>query len=108
MQDWRRDPVLAEAVRRIVGDFHPGRIYLFGSRAWGEPGRDADYDLLVVVDDGVDERRAQGRIATSLWGLTAAFDVIVRTRSWWETWSDTPCSLEEQIATEGVVLHDAT
>lgn len=103
----RRDPLLAEATARIVARFRPWRVYLFGSRAWGRPSRESDYDLLVVIDDDVDERRTQGRIAVSLWGLAGAFDVIVRSRSWWEAWSDTPCSLEEQIATEGVVLHDA-
>ena len=92
---------------RIVEGFHPTRIYLFGSRAWGTPGRDSDYDLLVVVDDDQDERRVAGRMALALWGVRAAFDIVVRTRSWWAEWSDTPCSLEERISTEGVVVHDA-
>jgi predicted nucleotidyltransferase len=105
--DWRADPVLAEARRRIVEGFRPSRIYLFGSRAWGTVRAESDYDLLVVVHQGEDERRLAGRMSMALWGLDAAFDIIVRTRSWWDTWSDTPCSLEERIATEGVVLHDA-
>jgi predicted nucleotidyltransferase len=101
------DKVLAEAIGRIVAGFRPQRIYLFGSRAWGCPQESSDYDLLIVVEDGEDERRLTGRIQLSLWGLRAPFDIIVRTRSWWKDWSDAPCSLEERIATEGVVLHDA-
>jgi predicted nucleotidyltransferase len=108
MPGWRDDAVLAEACRRIAAAVRPARIYLFGSRAWGRPGPDSDYDLLVVVSDaGADERRLQGHIATALWGLPAAFDVLVRTRAWWDEWSDTPCSLEERIANEGIVLQDA-
>lgn len=101
------DPVLAEAKRRIVERFKPTRIYLFGSRAWGKPHADSDYDLLVLVDRVADERRLAGEMSMALWGLSGAFDIIVRTCEWWDEWCDTPCSLEEQIATEGVILHDA-
>jgi predicted nucleotidyltransferase len=105
--DWQADPILMEARRGILEAFRPCRIYLFGSRAWGTPAAESDHDLLVVVDEEEDERRLAGRMTVALWGLGGAFDIVVRTRSWWDAWSDTPCSLEERIATEGVVLHDA-
>ena len=35
--------------RRIAGEFHPERIILFGSYAWGNPTPDSDVDLLVVL-----------------------------------------------------------
>ena len=34
---------------RIVREFQPDRIILFGSYAYGEPGDDSDVDLLVVL-----------------------------------------------------------
>ena len=34
---------------RIAGEFHPEKIILFGSYAWGKPGADSDVDLLVVL-----------------------------------------------------------
>ncbi|MGQ9919054.1 MAG: nucleotidyltransferase domain-containing protein, partial [Bryobacteraceae bacterium] len=34
-------------VRRIVRQFHPERVILFGSHARGEAGPDSDVDLLV-------------------------------------------------------------
>ncbi len=33
----------------IAKEFHPERIILFGSHAYGTPGEDSDVDLLVVL-----------------------------------------------------------
>jgi predicted nucleotidyltransferase len=35
--------------KRIVKEFNPERIILFGSYAYGEPGPDSDVDLLVIL-----------------------------------------------------------
>jgi len=35
--------------RRIAEEFHPQRILLFGSYAWGTPSPDSDVDLLVIL-----------------------------------------------------------
>ena len=42
--------LLDQVVQRIVARFHPHRIDLFGSYAYGEPTLDSDVDLLVVMD----------------------------------------------------------
>lgn len=42
---------LARVVRAIVRRFEPDAVYVFGSQARGEAGRDSDVDLLVVVPD---------------------------------------------------------
>ena len=34
--------ILPEIVRRLVDEFDPEEIILFGSRAWGEPRPDSD------------------------------------------------------------------
>ena len=41
--------VVRTMVRRIVRHFHPERIILFGSYAYGEPDADSDVDVLVVM-----------------------------------------------------------
>ena len=43
------DTVLQEMTRRLVAEFQPTQIFLFGSHAWGEPHEDSDVDLLVIV-----------------------------------------------------------
>jgi len=34
---------------KIVRDFQPERVILFGSHAYGNPGPDSDVDLLVIL-----------------------------------------------------------
>lgn len=40
---------IVELSERIAEAFHPQRIVLFGSHAWGTPTPDSDVDLLVVM-----------------------------------------------------------
>ena len=42
--------VVQEIVRRIVTEYRPKKIILFGSYAYGEPDGDSDIDLLIVKD----------------------------------------------------------
>ena len=34
---------------RIAGEYHPDKVILFGSRAYGTPHADSDVDLLVIL-----------------------------------------------------------
>ena len=43
------DPLLQTATQRLVTEFQPDQIWLYGSHAWGNPHDDSDVDLLVVV-----------------------------------------------------------
>ncbi len=45
LEEW-----LPEAVERVVEDFDPLKVILFGSLARGEAGYDSDVDLLVVFE----------------------------------------------------------
>ncbi len=40
---------IAELCDRIVEEFHPDKVILFGSYAYGVPNDDSDVDLLVVL-----------------------------------------------------------
>jgi predicted nucleotidyltransferase len=60
-----QDPMLREIVQRLVAELRPCRIYVFGSKAGGDSGKDSDYDLLLLVERPADlesaamERRAE-------------------------------------------------
>ncbi len=95
-----------EVVRRLVDEFHPESIYLFGSHAWGKPNTESDLDLLVIIAKS-SERPVQRavRAQRSLRGVKAAVDVLVKTRKEFEKYSSVKASLEAQITREGKLLY---
>ena len=102
------DPRLAEIVRRLVEAYRPERIYLFGSHARGEAGPDSDYDLLVVVPDDAPPERRRSRLAYEvLWGVGTAADVLVQSRSDFESRLHLRASLPATVRDEGRLLYAA-
>ena len=41
---------IRQVTKKIVKQFQPEKIILFGSYAWGEPNQDSDVDLFVVKE----------------------------------------------------------
>ena len=96
-----------EVVRRLVEEFHPETIYLFGSYAWGRPETGSDVDLLVIVKASRQRpiQRAV-RAQRSLRGVKAPIDVLVKTRREFQRHVPVKASLEAQITREGKVLYE--
>lgn len=63
---------------KIVKEFRPKKIILFGSRAWGTPGPDSDIDLF-VVKESENTRKTATAIDCALFPRTFAMDIIVYT-----------------------------
>ena len=95
-----------EVVRRLVDEFHPEAIYLFGSHAWGKPTDGSDMDVLVIVS-GSRQKPIQRavRAQRSLRGVKAPIDVLVKTRKEFELYTPVKASLEAQITREGKLLY---
>lgn len=100
--------VLDEIVRRLVEAYQPEQIYLFGSKARGDAGPDSDYDFLVVVSDDTPPERRRSRLAYErLWGTGTAADVLVWTKSYFESRLHLKASLSSTIMKEGIILYAA-
>jgi predicted nucleotidyltransferase len=98
--------VLPEIGRRLVEEFDPEEIILFGSRAWGHPRPDSDYDLFVVVaETHEDPARRAFRAHSCLSGLGISKDVIVSTLVRYDRFRRVPASLEAKIRDRGVMLY---
>ena len=95
--------VIRKYARAIADEFHPDKIILFGSHAYGAPGDDSDVDLLVIMPCP----NTHSQSVRIRWRLAAPFpmDLIVRTPA------DMKWRLEEResftttIMTEGKVLY---
>jgi predicted nucleotidyltransferase len=95
--------VIRRYARAIAEEFHPDKIILFGSYAYGTPHEDSDVDLLVVMPTR--DRHAQ--TVRIRWRLAAPFplDLLVRTPK------DMAWRLEEgesftKIVSQGKVLYE--
>jgi uncharacterized protein len=67
---------LPQAIDRLVREFDPLRIVLFGSHARGTASADSDIDLLVVVPAMGDKRELGVAMLRSLRGVRHPIDVI--------------------------------
>jgi predicted nucleotidyltransferase len=65
------------ALNRLVSQYHPARVVLFGSQARGDASDDSDVDLLIVFDEIDDRRKRAVEIASSLRDMPFAKDVLV-------------------------------
>ena len=71
---------LPAMIERIVSEFAPDRIILFGSLARGDARPDSDIDLLVVMaDEATDRRRTAVDIRVSLADVLVPMDILVAT-----------------------------
>jgi predicted nucleotidyltransferase len=70
---------ILETCKEIAREFHPERIVLFGSYAYGTPTEDSDADLLVVMDIPEENTRQQAVVIRQRIPRRFRMDLIVRT-----------------------------
>lgn len=98
---------ITQCVDEIANRFHPHRIVLFGSYAYGRPSEQSDVDLLVILPfEGKGARKA----AEIINAISARFplDVIAKTPEEYHQrleWGD---NFLKEIERKGVVLYEAS
>jgi predicted nucleotidyltransferase len=101
----RRDDI-REFVDQVVRRFHPARVILFGSHAYGEPTEDSDVDLLVIMP----HRGAGAEAATRIrLACPRAFpmDLIVRSPAEIRRRLRMGDSFIQDVTSKGIVLHES-
>jgi uncharacterized protein len=92
-------------VRRIVAEFAPDQIILFGSHARGQAGPDSDVDLLVVMPVEGSKRAKQLEIRTALRDVHVPKDIIVSRTEEFRWRKDTVGTTEYSAVREGRILY---
>ncbi len=96
---------IREMVDRIVRDFQPEQVILFGSHARGEGGPDSDVDLLVVMPVKGSKRRARLAIRRALHDIPMPKDIIVTTPEDFDWRKEVVGTVERAASEEGEVLY---
>jgi predicted nucleotidyltransferase len=95
-------------VRRLISEFAPDKILLFGSRAIGIADENSDYDILVVVERlNVPSYELAERAHRILSGLGVAKDIFFTSREKFQLQKSIVNTLSEIAATDGKELYAA-
>jgi predicted nucleotidyltransferase len=96
-----------QMTRRLVAEFDPEQIILFGSHAWGQADSGSDVDLMVIVrssDASSYERTIQAH--ECLGEFDVPKDVIVKTQAEFDFFRDVRASLEYKVLRQGKTLYE--
>jgi len=93
-------------VDRIVQGVHPLRVVLFGSHARGTATATSDVDLLIVLPEVPDKRRAAIEIRRLLSRLPVSKDIIVTTPEEIKRRGALPGSVLRAALRDGKVLYE--
>jgi predicted nucleotidyltransferase len=103
-----RDETAAPAFLRdrLVARLRPRMVWLFGSRARGDGRENSDFDLLVVLPDGIPETAYSfSAVAEPLIACGLAYDVVPCSWSDFLIERDEPGSLVNSAIREGHILY---
>jgi len=99
---------IRKMVNRIVEQFDPDKVILFGSHARGDAGPDSDVDLLVVMPVEGSKRDKRLEIRGALSEFTLPLDILVTTPEDMEIRKEIPGTIERPAHLEGKVLYERT
>ena len=100
------EEIIQKITHRLVEEFSPEKIILFGSYAWGKPSPDSDLDLLVLLkssnERGIERMR---RARRALRSFMIPKDILVKTTEEFNRYASVYSSLESKILEKGKVLY---
>lgn len=96
---------IQQMVERIVAQFHPEKIILFGSHARGEGTADSDVDLLIVMSVEGSKRTKQLEIRAAVHDVRIPKDIIVSRPEEFQWRKDVLGTIEQPAAQEGRILY---
>ena len=100
------ESVLNQATERLVEQFAPVRIILFGSQARGTADERSDVDLFVICPVPGRKRDLMVAMDRALAGLGIARDVIVLTPEEYQRDREIPGTVARPASLEGRILYD--
>ena len=97
---------IQKVTQQVVERFHPQKVILFGSYAYGEPTPDSDVDLLVVMDIDEPPLHAAANISAAI-DHPFPLDIIVRAPVEFAAALQRKGIVATEITTRGITLYEA-
>jgi predicted nucleotidyltransferase len=92
--------------QQIVQQFHPQKVILFGSYAYGQATKDSDVDLLVVMDTDESPLHVAAKIAAAI-EHPFPLDIVVRTPVEFASAVHRKGVFATEVVTKGITLYEA-
>jgi len=99
---------IEEVKRRLISEFNPEKIYIFGSYAWGNPTEDSDLDIMVIIKKCENKIKEMRRGLKSLRGVGFPKDLIVECEDEFLENSKEVYKIENEINSRGYLLYEKT
>ena len=99
-------PSIQKLVHEIANRFHPQKVILFGSYAYGKPTENSDVDLLVVMETEGNPLHTAARISASV-DHPFPLDILVIKPSDLVTALEEKNIFETEVMAKGVPLYEA-
>jgi len=98
---------IGKIIKKIVDNYNPEKIILFGSYAYGHPTENSDLDLLVVKNSDLPRYKRAREIRKCLWGITdIPKDIIVYTQKEIDDWEKVEEAFITSVLKKGKVLYE--
>ncbi|MCL2785649.1 MAG: nucleotidyltransferase domain-containing protein [Methanomassiliicoccaceae archaeon] len=97
--------VVDKVVDRIVSDFNPRMVVVFGSVANRTAGDNSDIDIFVVMDTELSYHRRATAIHMKLLDIPLPMDIIAVTPEEYEANKDNETSFMSEILSNGKVVY---
>lgn len=97
---------IQDYANRVAERFHPDKIILFGSYAYGEPNEDSDVDLLVVMPGERIDRKKSVQIQMAV-RETFPLDLLVYDPAYLQQRSQVEDWFVREVLEKGRVLYES-
>ncbi len=98
---------IEEVKKKLVNEFNPKKIYIFGSYAWGNPNEDSDLDIMVITEQCNNKILDMRRGIKALRGTGISKDLIVESELEFLENSRDLYKIENEIYNRGYLIYDS-
>jgi len=95
-----------EVVNKIIENYNPEKIILFGTYAKGTQSEHSDLDLLIIKDSNLPRYKRARQVWKYLWGSMVPMDIIVYTNKEFNEDKDVRFTFINNVHRTGKVLYE--